>query len=374
MSDIVKFGKYKGQPLEILLKDTDYVKWCQNNGMFEKFKLNIGTVVVNNNVTMTKDEPTPAHNKLQNMFLDNDFVKKFISMFVPIYNFNINEKSETINYELSVEFESTFNWDVVIDKTYDFCLNYVTPGVSKHIEEVNDLVNEIIHAKKTHEETRDAHIGKFNDEYGNDKCKDVYKDNKMLCSEFRIKSIIKNYGDRCLTSIKHTNNLIEELDNNFIDKVNSIKLLVVKKTTEQRQIKPSITNDKFVNVGHEYGTKKNKDVDKELISSSRIWSERRTKYYLEIKTTVGDEYPCILRKMKDQIEKTKNQIEKQKNTCHDTHYNTKCYPVLIIDNFKAESCTKLQLVEIFKRDNIRVVFFEDIPEQPITETIIVTHE
>lgn len=36
---IIPFGKYKGQPITTLLKDTNYLEWCKQQEWFKKFPI-----------------------------------------------------------------------------------------------------------------------------------------------------------------------------------------------------------------------------------------------------------------------------------------------------------------------------------------------
>ena len=67
---------------------------------------------------------------------------------------------------------------------------------------------------------------------------------------------------------------------------------------------------------------------------------------VEIKPMLGDDYPCVLRKMKTQMEFTKRDYY--------IHY------ILLIKEFNAKSTTKEQLVTIFNQSRIKVVFTDDL--------------
>lgn len=68
---IVPFGKYKGQPVEALAVDKQYVDWLTAQPWFrEKFQP-IYNVVVNN---FGAPSETPEHNAMQALFLDNGYV------------------------------------------------------------------------------------------------------------------------------------------------------------------------------------------------------------------------------------------------------------------------------------------------------------
>jgi hypothetical protein len=104
--------------------------------------------------------------------------------------------------------------------------------------------------------------------------------------------------------------------------------------------------------------------------------------YCEIKPLLGDDYPCVLRKMKTQIELTNNYaeksnkkfIEEQKQERYTTYrrqpladfnYDTNyCLKrpnyALIIKDFISSKTTKAQLIEIFGQADIKVIFIGDL--------------
>lgn len=69
------------------------------------------------------------------------------------------------------------------------------------------------------------------------------------------------------------------------------------------------------------------------------------KIYCEIKTLLGDDYPCVLRKMKNQILLTRD--------------NRALY-ALIIKEFNSSSTSKDELLLIFKQANIKIIFIDEI--------------
>lgn len=72
----------------------------------------------------------------------------------------------------------------------------------------------------------------------------------------------------------------------------------------------------------------------------------------EVKPTLSDDYPCVLRKLKTQIELTKN----DKTTFQ---HITKNY-ILIIENFTSVHVSKDELITIFKQAGIIIIFANNI--------------
>jgi hypothetical protein len=122
--------------------------------------------------------------------------------------------------------------------------------------------------------------------------------------------------------------------------------------------------------------------------------------YCEIKPVMGDDYPCVLRKINTQIELTnnyaktqnekheltmKNEYEKDRDMRRYYNENQGAYTfllahgrirpkyVLIIKDFNSTTTTKEQLITIFNQSCINIIFIDEIlnnlPSQIITEHI-----
>jgi hypothetical protein len=70
MPDIVPFGKYRGQPVEVLRADPGYTQWLLAQDWFRDRFATIHTLIVNN---FGEPSETPEHNALQAKFLDHHF-------------------------------------------------------------------------------------------------------------------------------------------------------------------------------------------------------------------------------------------------------------------------------------------------------------
>jgi hypothetical protein len=78
--------------------------------------------------------------------------------------------------------------------------------------------------------------------------------------------------------------------------------------------------------------------------------------FCEIKPVLGDDYPCVLRKMKQQIGLTQIFLSKNK---HKFSSYTKSF-VLFIDQFNSDVTSTEQLIDIFKQSNIIVIFLNQL--------------
>lgn len=260
---LVPFGKYKGQPITILLNDTKYLEWCRQQEWFQKFPIVYNICVNQSIVTTNQNSKTPEHNKLQNLFLHHENVEKLLKKIF------IKKTSKDINITTGkITFEGMFNWDLIVDK-YEWYL-----------------------------------------------CEcDFEKKEECDCEIY--KKFNKQYK-------------IPEDFHSFL-KFNEL--------------------------------------------------------YCEIKPCLGDDYPCVLRKMKTQIELTNNYAEKynedikksyEKDYKEDwemrKYFNThkgmydfslnheyiKPVYILIIKDFNSTTTTKEQLITIFNQTSIKIVFIDEL--------------
>jgi len=103
----VPFGKYKGKPVTDLLADPKYLEWCKQQSWFEKYQV-VYNICVNQTISSNDtNSKTPAHNKLQNLFLRKENVKKIVKLLYP-------QKNTVTSDSTTCEFESSYNWDVEI--------------------------------------------------------------------------------------------------------------------------------------------------------------------------------------------------------------------------------------------------------------------
>jgi len=274
---LVPFGKYKGQPITTLMNDTKYLEWCKQQEWFQKFPI-VYNICVNQTITTNNsNSKTPEHNKLQNLFLNNENVEKLLKII-----FKKTSKNIRIGGSGDIKFEGMFNWDLIV-RNYQWRL-----------------------------------------------CECDWSDETK---------------DLCECEIN-------------------------KKYNERYKIPEGGEDLKF------------------------------DELYCEIKPLMGDDYPCVLRKMNTQIELTNNYTKKQ-NEKHEQdmkndyetdmeirkYYNEqkglyaydlaqgRIQPkyVLIIKDFNSTTTTKEQLITIFNQSHINIIFidelFNNLPSQIIREQV-----
>lgn len=258
MSDelpIVTFGKYKDKPLSELLADKKYIDWCMQQPWFIEKHKPIYNIIMN--INPNTDTPTPEHNRLQNLFLQDEFTAKFACLFLK---------------------SSFLNW-----REYN----------AKSIEERMDLIKEINPSIQ--------HI--------NVNCKECECEPNYICC------ILNNSNIHNLHPKKCGRPRVE------FETVSGWDVMLTIPTIGQ-------------------------------LRCPRIPAKR---YFIEIKPCIGDDYPCILRKMKAMI----RSAQLTRYPTEDT-YSRGDNVVLIVDKFESKHTSFEQLKNIFAQSDINVVKFSEV--------------
>jgi hypothetical protein len=77
MTEVVNFGKYRGQPIEVLASDRGYCDWLMAQPWFRDRYQNLYTVIINN---FQQPAETPDHNALQVLFLDPKYCEAVVRL------------------------------------------------------------------------------------------------------------------------------------------------------------------------------------------------------------------------------------------------------------------------------------------------------
>jgi hypothetical protein len=102
-AQIVPFGKYKGQPVEILRSDPGYTEWLMGQDWVRDRFPQLVQVIVNN---FGEPAETPEHNKLQTLFLGDDFCRAVLRVCHPDHDPSV-VKSVDCRFEVG-------GWDVLL--------------------------------------------------------------------------------------------------------------------------------------------------------------------------------------------------------------------------------------------------------------------
>ena len=95
--EIIPFGKYKGQPVDLLAQDPQYCEWLSQQDWFRTRYPAIHTLIINH---FGQPEETPEHNALQALFVDEAFLTRFVMHVLGgqerVFENVIKDKSSTI--------------------------------------------------------------------------------------------------------------------------------------------------------------------------------------------------------------------------------------------------------------------------------------
>jgi len=396
MSDIVTFGKYKGQSISVLLADKNYVQFAKEKGFFKNFNI----CVINQSTNI--DSPTPEHNRFQNLFLEECYRKKFVNTF-----FNIEKKlkniymtddyiksfgNQTLIMKTSVVFEAKFNWDILLNVDFESITSNET-DLFKIYKKQQDIIHD--EKIKNFELKKDEknkiynkYVEDFNiqypkeleeyniklDEYNESICyfceiKQSYKCNndgkcKYINKPIKIleKPLEKGLKDECYLKIdfykKYTYDFNDDFESNHKE--------YIKNYEEELKNSFAISRCEFYNkmfngiaLCDNYYKKYNGIYDYDGNHLKINITKNSFKIACELKPTIGDEYPCYLRKFNEQREKSKKSTSDFDNTYIDNRYFNNCYYVFAFQKLTADTVSYDQLKEIFLQSNIPIKIIEE---------------
>ena len=82
----------------------------------------------------------------------------------------------------------------------------------------------------------------------------------------------------------------------------------------------------------------------------------------EIKPLLGDDYPCVLRKMRQQIDSTERNINDRFERETLNPFMSKMIGVLIVKEFKSEVTSLEQVQTIFKQHSIKLILLDNLTQ------------
>ena len=365
---IVPFGKYKNQPVTLLMADTKYLEWCKTQPeLLQKFPF-IFNICVNQTIT-TNNHPskTPEHNKLQNMFLYENRKQQFINYIyknyietktklVKLYNddefcryftkIDINNIKHSI-YKDKIEFEAKFNWDILIS-------HYERHYITFFTNENNEL-DEKTRFKIGYNKNQDDRYKKVIEDYEQNLKQHFNELSKQIIHD----DFYKEKDDR---------NMIWELFNkrHYYNKTEFIEWY---DRTYDERFELSYNEYRSIyykNLLEKYGfnkvylRQKGNIFQVEVGPMSKLLNDDYDDiiFAIELKPSLGDDYPEVLRKMKTQIQLTKAYKKDDKNS--NILDNGFCVYYLVVHEFNSTNTSIEELVKIFAQSKIRVLFINDI--------------
>lgn len=153
---IIPFGKYKGQPIDVLQSDKQYADWLMQQDWFREKYPQFNTIIINN---FNAPQDSPDHNKLSGLFLNDEFCIKLFkfcnsrvtsehritkTVHYPKYAPGIELDVTSIEdngYSIERTFEAKEGSDVLIEVTKTYTLHYYIKN------KYNNLFSEVKYSK-----------------------------------------------------------------------------------------------------------------------------------------------------------------------------------------------------------------------------------
>jgi uncharacterized protein (DUF3820 family) len=293
--NVVPFGKYKGRSIEeLLVEDPGYLQWLAGQDWFRaKFTI-LHQVIINRGA---EPEETPEHNALQVKFLDDDFCLRFLACIAPKYR----------------------------------DLAFATLR-SAHQHDVKLIGNAITSEQKSLEETK-ARVIRDEADLANSSPQAVPDRRYWLGGT-------KKKRDLHIARIDYLFRLQKE----FVTPVEELEILI-DRNFEERGVDVIL---KFSAKSAQHDIRVNTPFDLDLRwynyddrgGAMGGWEElcrSLGSFHIELKPTIGDDYPAVLRQMK------RNGSD-----------------VLLVGQFVGQGATREQFIKTFATASIRVVFADDV--------------
>ena len=375
---------------------------------------------------LTKSTRSIHIDKINNALQNEDFVRCFGENVIPEF---INKLDNT-----KIKFEGKFNWDLVIDYRDDQTFTIVSKS---EIEIVDKKIYKEQYDIKEKEKYKnilllfDTFIEaliKFEEETSNLQIDE--KEVQTIVKKELERRHIRSFADNmeCYNEVynrerknAHNNEVIKAwnnnseyekilkdlrniLENNRIERFQHRLCSYGYKYTpdEIKKVKEEYKNDyiksyenKFIEHYKKYRLQYYNDILKKhnidsysYVGIHNIKNTNENQYKIrinicnycynircELKPTLSDEYPCVLRKLQTQIELTRNDKKSLDRGCRDMKTSYGIIFILLIESFTSKYTSKEELITIFKQHNIRVIFTNEIFEtsKSIVSEYVNTH-
>jgi hypothetical protein len=199
---------------------------------------------------------------------------------------------------------------------------------------------EEIRDKLDNEDKNDIHeyIDKFknpkgvNKSYGSNFC-------KMEKAQKELESYISKYEDNVKLELQ------KKIDNFYKDQYNTN----IDKLKKYENLKFNIFDYNKENLS--------------ILGNYNIHLDINENIFIEIKTSLGDDYPCVLRKMRNQKDQTLNHFKTG------SYYSSLYFRfILLIKSFNSTNTTRDELIKIFNQADIHVIFTNELfgEENPLS--------
>lgn len=340
-AELITFGKYKGQPVEVLANDKKYTDWLMAQEWFRTGHVQLYNVIVNN---FCEPSDTPEHNRMQADFMKAEVKEKVLRQLfkepeklMKYYGNrakNYDEEISGIELQLAELQKEKEDYEI---KEKEFS-DLEKKEHEEHKDEIEYLKNKCAEYIKLEKEEYEKIQQKYNECWSKinklEELESEYRNKKLeLSSKIRdMDSSIKTVSQKLSGALRkktYLNELCENLKNN---------MFMIEKTTFE-------VNgwDVYMHLGFPYNAN----------------------IFLELKPSVGDDYPSVLREMKVH----KNYASRNQDVVYKDYYydycdygrcsygtaDTKDYHILVYKNLTTSTISESELAEYFNSCDFKVV-------------------
>jgi len=360
-AELITFGKYKGQPVEVLANDKKYTDWLMAQEWFRTGHVQLYNVIVNN---FCEPSDTPEHNRMQADFMKTEVKEKVIRQLfkepeelMKVYKKRIEDCDERISdIELQItELQKEKEEYEVKEKEFSDLEK------KEHEEHKNEI--EYLENKRTEYRKMCNYPGSMDVSY--DRWKTNNYQTKLEKEEYE--EIQQKYNE-CWSKI----NKLEEPEKEYRNKKWEIssKIRDLDSSIKTLNEKQSEVLDEKECLNELYEKLKNNGfiIEKTTFEVNgwdvymRLGFPYNANVFLELKPSVGDDYPSVLREMKihkNYMSKNEDVIYKNYcgyyNHCHCGRVSTKDYYILAYKNLTTSTISESELAEYFNSCDFKVV-------------------
>lgn len=337
-SEVIPFGKYKGQPVEAMAADQQYIEWLMGQSWFRDRYQNIYTLVVNN---FTEPSETPEHNALQTRFLDAPFA---------IATARALGLDKTLMEELRKR--------LLVNISY---------REKRRERLIRKLIQDTVDKEDKHLFSSGLGLGHggiydFRDFRLNDRAEDVVPGNvPQWANQERLRAAADKLTE-ILAEAPHIRDLAASIDKPFGSSHDHLDPLGNEEATEETIAGMARRNDELAIIAEDLGghvALSIHDLEFECDGwdvvfccradlASAVSAEISLRF--ELKASLGDDYPSVLRQMKANCRLGRDE---PRNT----------FFVLVIGSFTAAGAALDQVREIFAASDFRIVLMSEIGSQ-----------
>lgn len=360
-AELITFGKYKGQPVEVLANDKKYTDWLMAQEWFRTGHVQLYNVIVNN---FCEPSDTPEHNRMQADFMKTEVKEKVIRQLfkepeelMKVYKKRIEDCDKRISdIELQItELQKEKEEYEVKEKEFSDLEK------KEHEEHKNEI--EYLENKRTEYRKMCNYPGSMDVSY--DRWKTNNYQTKLEKEEYE--EIQQKYNE-CWSKI----NKLEEPEKEYRNKKWEIssKIRDLDSSIKTLNEKQSEVLDEKECLNELYEKLKNNGfiIEKTTFEVNgwdvyiRLGFPYNANVFLELKPSVGDDYPSVLREMKihkNYMSKNEDVIYKNYcgyyNHCYCGRVSTKDYYILAYKNLTTSTISESELAEYFNSCDFKVV-------------------